>query len=65
MGKNNLLIQGIDPDNESGKGIKCTDCGCYDLRVVRTVRKITGITRYRKCRNCGKNITTREKIKLK
>ena len=44
------------------RGILCPDCGCRDLRVLRTERQPGGrIMRRRACRHCGRRVTTYER----
>lgn len=47
---------------QRGGGLKCPTCGCADLGVYYT-RQITDATRRRRtCRNCGRKVTTSERI---
>mgnify|MGYP006977227912 CR=1 FL=1 len=41
-------------------GLLCPRCGCRDLRATKTMHVKSGIRRYRKCRHCGRNVTTLE-----
>jgi uncharacterized Zn finger protein len=43
-------------------GLVCRNCGCRHFHTVYTRRRNDGILRRKRCRNCGKAITTREKI---
>ena len=45
---------------DENSGMECPDCGCCDLRAYRTEKKNGGYQRQRKCRNCGKKVTTIE-----
>jgi DNA-directed RNA polymerase subunit RPC12/RpoP len=46
----------------NGQGIACPQCGCRHFTKVRnTMPRPDEIKRYRKCRNCGKTITTYER----
>lgn len=55
---------------EKTKGIECPNCGCNHLlsedgkpwKVTDTIQQSGFIIRKRICRNCGKRITTRERI---
>lgn len=52
------------------KGIECPNCGCSHLLsedgkpwdVTKSVPQSGFIVRKRVCRNCGKKVTTRERI---
>jgi len=44
--------------------MECPNCGCGDLRVVKTVSVTGQIRRRRECRHCGRRITTSEKIRV-
>jgi len=45
------------------RGIECPRCGCRHLRVIYTRRAIGGrIMRRRECRNCGRRMTTYERV---
>jgi hypothetical protein len=44
-------------------GLVCPGCGCRDFRVVYTRPKPDGkILRRRRCRHCGRRITTFERV---
>jgi hypothetical protein len=43
-------------------GLVCHYCGCRHFLTVYTRRRNDGIVRRKRCRNCGRPITTREKI---
>ena len=43
------------------QGIVCRQCGCRHFLTVYTRPRSDGIVRRKRCRNCGKAITTREK----
>ena len=51
------------PEELVDVGIRCPGCGCKDLRVYYT-RSLTGgrIRRRRICRNCGRMVSTTEKL---
>ena len=42
-------------------GIRCANCGSFDLDVVRTTPTRAGILRRRRCLACGQRLTTRER----
>ena len=48
------------PPAESQQGVVCPKCGCAHLPVLNTRRSMSRIVRYRRCRNCGKRVTTYE-----
>lgn len=50
------------PARPEGTGIECPQCGCQDLRVMWIRHRPGYIVRRRRCRHCGKEITTREKV---
>jgi len=43
-------------------GLVCRDCGCRHFLTVYTRPRNDGIVRRKRCRNCGRAVTTREKI---
>ena len=47
---------------DSKRGLECRHCGCRDLRVDHTTRADGTIIRYRRCRHCGRRVTTCERI---
>ena len=50
--------------DEERRGIECPKCGCRHLHVVYTTRGPARVTRRRECRNCGRRITTTERVIL-
>lgn len=42
-------------------GIRCPRCGCCDLRTTHTIRQPGSVKRYRRCRHCGRRVTTYER----
>ncbi len=48
--------------NACAVGIVCSACGCQHLSVYRTVNQENKIIRYRKCRYCGKTMTSVERV---
>jgi len=44
------------------QGLVCRQCGCRHFLTVYTRPRGDGIVRRKRCRNCGKPITTREKM---
>lgn len=38
---------------QNRQGIACPDCGCRDLRVVKTSQVADYVKRWRRCRHCG------------
>ena len=49
-------------DRSTGYGLECSECGCRDFYVLQTRRQRNSIWRLRKCRHCGKEVRTRERI---
>lgn len=47
--------------SQDPKVMRCPRCHCTDLRVYYTRRRPLHIMRVRRCRHCGKQITTWEK----
>lgn len=47
---------------KQGIGLACPNCGCRDLRVIKTRHNIEGseTSRRRVCRHCGTRVTTME-----
>ena len=43
-------------------GLKCPECGCSHLPVWYTRSRGDKIVRVRKCRNCGRRVSTTERI---
>jgi len=53
------------PDNPQpgpAEGLICPQCHCAHLPVVYTRHQGSRVKRLRECRNCGKRITTYERI---
>jgi len=50
------------PSSTPHVGLVCRACGCRHFHTVYTRRRNDGIVRRKRCRNCGRAITTREKI---
>jgi len=48
------------PTAENPQGVVCPKCGCAHLPVLNTRRSMDRIVRYRRCRNCGRRVTTYE-----
>jgi len=46
---------------EPEKGIRCPKCNCGDLRVLYTRKAKRGIRRVRRCRFCGRRISSIER----
>lgn len=46
----------------AGPGLACPKCGCRHLPVWYTRQRPAHILRVRKCRHCGRRVTTRERI---
>ena len=40
--------------------MECPNCGCRDLRTYRTMPLAKAIRRYKRCRHCGRSVTTLE-----
>jgi transcriptional regulator NrdR family protein len=38
----------------------CPNCGCRDLRTYKTVQLAKAVRRLKRCRHCGRNVTTLE-----
>ena len=51
------------PKPPESKGLVCSQCGCRHFEVVYT-RAMRGekIVRRRACRNCGRRLTTTERV---
>ena len=63
MDKRLMALQGVYiDDNNTKKGISCPSCGCSDIRTSNTLQHENKVTRYKKCRNCGKSMRTCEVI---
>lgn len=43
-------------------GMRCPQCACCDLRAWSTRRRANRVVRVRICRNCGRRVTTVEKL---
>jgi transcriptional regulator NrdR family protein len=43
-------------------GIVCSHCKCRHLPVYKTINHDNKIVRYRKCRHCGKSLTSIERL---
>ncbi len=50
------------PSTTPHVGLVCRRCGCGHFYTVYTRRRNDGIIRRKRCRNCDRAITTREKI---
>ncbi len=50
------------PQTTREKGLSCPKCGCRDLRTYYTRPKEDYILRKRICRNCGREVMTRERL---
>ena len=50
------------PAAQTSNGLECRGCGCRHFEVVYTRPKHGYIMRLRECRNCGKRVSTREKV---
>jgi len=50
------------PPEDDQRGLVCRRCGCHDLPVDHTRKASRMIIRYRHCRNCGRRVTTCERI---
>ena len=51
------------PDDDDQAGLACPDCGCQHFDVLYTRPANKGrLRRRRACRNCGRRVTTYEKI---
>lgn len=46
-----------------GKGLRCPQCNCADLRAQRRLVVAGGYNRVRICRNCGQRVMTGEQVK--
>ncbi len=53
-------IDEANPPEE--KGLECPRCGCRHFYVVYNDKQTKRIVRRRQCRNCGRRVTTVEKI---
>ena len=52
----------MSPPEVRHPGLVCSQCGCRHFLTVYTRPRNDGIVRRKRCRNCGRAITTREKI---
>lgn len=43
-------------------GLRCPRCGCPDLRVTHTRPAAGRVRRYRRCRHCGRVVSTLETL---
>lgn len=43
-------------------GLQCPKCGCRHLPVWYTRKRPGHILRVRRCRHCGRRVTTRERL---
>jgi transcriptional regulator NrdR family protein len=50
------------PTTDPKPGIACPQCGCRHFDVVKIVRATGYLRRRRECRNCGRRVTTSERI---
>jgi transcriptional regulator NrdR family protein len=51
------------PSASQGKGLACPKCGCRHFEVLYTRATVGGtIRRRRSCRNCGRRVTTTERL---
>jgi len=51
-----------DDDQSKPRGIECPKCECRHFFVVETRRGPACIIRRRECRNCGRRVTTTERV---
>ncbi len=57
------MTQATQPPTPSRHvGLVCRHCGCRHFLTVYTRPRGDSIVRRKRCRNCGKPITTRERI---
>ena len=49
------------PPQTAAVGLECHTCGCRHFYVDNTRKVNRMIIRYRRCRNCGKRMTTCER----
>lgn len=56
------MIALAEPQADNGKaaGLECPKCGCRDLRAMRTKKMPRRIMRQRRCRLCGRVVTSYE-----
>jgi hypothetical protein len=52
----------LPPAETCDRGIRCPRCGCRHLRVVWTAQRKARIRRRRRCRSCGRSLTTTERL---
>lgn len=53
-------LEEMAADAAGQNGIACPKCGCRDLMAYRTEEQRTRTIRYRRCRNCGKRVITKQ-----
>jgi len=57
-----MPTQTTKPKSPRHVGLVCRHCGCRHFATVYTRPRHDGIARRKRCRNCGRAITTRERI---
>jgi hypothetical protein len=56
-----LKLSELSGDRDE-RGLICKKCGCRDLRVIYTRDRFGGRRRKRRCRNCGHEMWTMERL---
>jgi transcriptional regulator NrdR family protein len=46
---------------DNARGLECPECGCRHFHVDNTRKVSRMIIRYRRCRHCGRRMTTCER----
>ncbi len=49
-------------DDDTSRGLECRECGCRHFYVDHTRKAHRMIIRYRRCRHCGRRVTTCERV---
>jgi transcriptional regulator NrdR family protein len=51
-----------EKDFEKNDGLVCRNCGCHHFYTDNTRKGTNRVIRSRRCRNCGKRVTTIERV---
>lgn len=51
------------PERRYRLGLRCPDCGCRYLPVRYQRQQLGQVMRVRHCRNCGRRVVTRERMR--
>lgn len=55
-------VAGPPSNPEKPVGLECRDCGCTHWHTIQTRQRPKFIYRQKKCRHCGKVVSTSERI---